>query len=214
MAPRAAVRPGPRRRGRPQGTSGARESILEAARHAFATRGYQGTTIRRVATAAGVDPALVHHYFGTKAGLFRAAIHLPFDAAAVIPAILAGDPAAVGERLAAFLVGLLDDPDAGGRVLSMLRAAASHEEAADALRSLIEREVLGPLARSLDRDRPELRAALVGSQVVGLAMARRVVGVEPLVSADRATVVAAIGPTFQRYLTGDLEAAGPPGAAR
>ena len=99
-----------RRTGRRPGDSGTREAILAAAREAFAADGYERATMRGVARAAGVDPALVSHYFGSKQGLFEAAMRPPFDPAEALPRVLAGDPAGAGLRLAAFAVGVLPDP--------------------------------------------------------------------------------------------------------
>jgi AcrR family transcriptional regulator len=192
------------RSGRRPGASGTRAAILAAARRLFAARGYDRTSLRAVAAEAGVDPALVAHFFGSKQRLFVAVVELPFDPAAVIPAVIGGDPGTAGERFARFVLGLLEEPEARGRITGLVRAAASEPEAAEMLRDLITREVLGRIVAELGSSDADLRASLAGSQVVGLVMARYVVGVEPLASLPAEEVAAAIGPTLQRYLTGPI----------
>ena len=193
------------RSGRRPGTSGTREAIAEAARRNFGELGYERTTIRAIAGEAGVDPALVVHFFGSKQQLFVSVMDLPFAPEEVLPKILAGDRDSVGERFARFIVGVLEDPAARTVLTGMVRAAASEPEAARMLRELISRRVFAAIAASLGVDDAELRANLVGSQVVGLVVARYIVAVEPLASLDPDQLVAAIGPNLQRYLVGDLD---------
>jgi AcrR family transcriptional regulator len=194
---------GPRRGRRPGGADTRRE-ILDAARALFASRGFERTTLRAVARHAGVDPALVLHYFESKESLFLSAIELPFEPEAVLPALLAGDADSLGERVAAFAVRLLEDEGARSRVVAIVRAAASEPAAAALLRGLIEKRIRDPIARALDNEDAELRAALMGSQIVGLVMARHVVGVEPLASLPPDELVKRVAPTFQRYLVEPL----------
>jgi AcrR family transcriptional regulator len=197
------------RSGRRPGVSGTREAILDAARRAFAEQGYQRATIRGVAELAGVDPALVHHYFGTKQGLFVAAVQLPVNPVEQLAAVLAHDPELVGERLIGVFLSVWDHAANHSPLLALVRSAVGDEQAAAMLREFITEEVLGRIARQLGSPDAELRATLVGSQVVGLIMARYVIRVEPLASASPAQVAAAVGPTLQRYLTGDIGAAAP-----
>ncbi|GAC1330247.1 MAG: TetR family transcriptional regulator [Mycobacteriales bacterium] len=192
------------RSGRRPGESGSREAILDAARASFAQRGYDGTTIRAIARDAGVDAALVHHFFGTKDAVFVEAMGLSIDPAVVLPALLASGLDGLGERLVRFFVGVWDDSASRSPFVALIRSAVSHDQAADMLRGFVSRQVLGRVAAALDQPAPELRAALVGSQLVGLGMVRYVIKVEPLASADIETVVSAIAPTVQRYLTGQL----------
>ena len=192
------------RGGRRKGASGTRDAILTAARRLFGEVGYERATLRAIASEAGVDPALVLHFFGSKEELFIAVVELPFDPRTVIPAVLAGEPEKAGVRLARFFLGVLDDPSGRARITSMVRAAASQPRAAEMLRDFLSRETLGPLARALGVEDAALRATLVGSQLVGVVMARHVVGVEPLASAPAETVADAIAPTLQRYLTEPL----------
>jgi AcrR family transcriptional regulator len=191
---------------RPGGSagSGSREAILAAARQALAQHGYDGTTVRGIAAEAGVDPALVHHFFGTKQGLFAAAMELPVDPSAVLPALLAPGVEGLGERLVRFFLSLWEAPADRSPFLALIRGAVTHEESAALLREFVTRAVLGRVAAAVNESQPELRATLAGSQMVGLAMARYVIRLEPLASADIETVVAAVAPTVQRYLAGSL----------
>lgn len=201
-------------RGRRAGRQPTREQILAAARRGFATRGYAGTTIRSVAADAGVDPALVLHYFGTKADLFAAAAHLPLSPTELVAGLVAAPPHRLGEAIARVFVRLGDDPDALAAWVAMIRAATADGQAAALLRDFLGDVVLGPVAAALVAagiaDAP-LRMTLVASQVVGLGIARHVVGVEPLASAPDDEIVAAVAPTLQRYLTGDIAVPAEPG---
>jgi AcrR family transcriptional regulator len=188
------------RSGRRPGAGGTREKILAAARSRFGDAGYEGSTIRGIASAAGVDPALILHYFGSKDGVFRAAMVLPFDPAAVLPDLLAPGLDGLGERLAGFFLETWESPR-GESMLGVLRSVVNNPEAAALLRAFVSREVLARLAAALEVDQPELRAALAGSQLIGVAFARYVVGLEPLASAPVADVARWIGPTLQRYFT-------------
>jgi AcrR family transcriptional regulator len=191
-----------RRTGRRTGDTSSRAAILDAARARFAERGYQATTIRAVAGAAGVDPALVHYFFGTKQGLFTAAMDLPYDPAEVVRRAGEGDPELVGERLATAVLELWDQPEAGERLAAMLRSAVTHEDAARLLREYFGREVLLRLAEAVGGPDAERRAGLLATQVVGLAMMRHVLKLEPIASMDADELAGWIGPTLQRYLTG------------
>jgi len=160
--------------------------------------------MRAIARAAGVDPALVLHYFGTKANVFLSAIELPFDPEAILPGVLDGDRETLGERFARFVVATLENDAARERVLAIVRAATSEPAAASILRGLIERRIRDPIAQALGTADAELRASLVGSQVVGLAMSRYVVRVEPIASLSPDRLVTLIAPTLQRYLAEPL----------
>jgi AcrR family transcriptional regulator len=192
------------RTGRRPGDSGARGAILEAARLSFATEGYEGSTIRGIAGRAKVDPALVHHYFGTKEGLFTAAMDFPFNPAEDLGPLLEQGADGLGERILRFFLSAWDRSSPASPFVAMIRSASSNDQAATMLRQFITREVIGRISHSLPADHPELRATLVGSQLVGLGLARYVVRIEPLASARAETVVRCISPTIQRYLTGDL----------
>lgn len=192
------------RRGRRPGGGDTRGAILAAARSLFASRGFTRTSIRAIARRARVDPSLVLHYFESKDALFLASVELPFEPEAVLPGLLAGDRRTVGERVARFVVATLEDEPARERALAIVRAAASEPAAAALLRGLVERRVRDPLARALGADEPELRASLLGSQVVGLIVARYVVRVEPLASLAPERLAAILAPALQRHLAGPL----------
>jgi AcrR family transcriptional regulator len=193
-----------KRRGRRPGPSGTREGIAQAARRQFAALGYDRTTIRSIAAEAGVDPALVVHYFGSKQRLFLTAIELPFEVTDLVAQLESGPRDKVGERVAQFALEVLGDPGARARWTGMIRAAASDPDAAGILREVLNRQIFEPLAEALGSEDAQLRANLASSQMVGLVMARYVIGIEPLASADAETVAAAIAPTLQRYLVEPL----------
>jgi AcrR family transcriptional regulator len=191
-----------RRPGRTAGAPPNRETILAVARGQFAERGYDSTTIRSIAGAAGVDPALVHHYFGSKDQLFASAVRFPMVPGEFVPQLIAGGVDGLGERLLRRFLGLWStDPAA---MVGLIRSATSHEYAARMLREFVTKEVLERIAEALEMPQPRLRAALVASQLVGLAVARFVVRLEPIASADPETLVACYAPTLQRYLAGPL----------
>lgn len=194
-----------KRVGRRPGRSGTRDAILAAARRQFAELGYDRTTLRSVAAEAGVDPALVVHFFGSKQRLFIAGVELPVDPGTVIHEVTAAPRSETGARLAAVLLAALEHPDVRDRWVGMIRAAASEPEAARMLREVLETRVFAPLAEALGVEDAPLRATLAGSQLVGLGMARYIVGVEPLASTDARTIARAVGPTLQRYLVGSLD---------
>jgi AcrR family transcriptional regulator len=180
------------------------ERILAAARACFTESGYEGATIRRIASRAGCDPALVYYFFDTKADLFAAALALPASAPAMVEHALSAGLEGVGDRLATALLDRLDNPEARGSLVAMVRAAASHEQAARMLREFLTTEAITPLAAALNVDNPRLRASLAGSQLIGLVMARYIVGIEPLATADHATVASYVGACLQRCLTEPL----------
>lgn len=194
----------PRRGGRRPGTSGTREAILAAASRHFAQHGYDRASLRGIAGEAGVDQKLIAHFFGSKQQLFVAAVGLPFNPGEVLPAILAGDRATVGERLAELLVNVLEQPEHHQRLTGVVRAAASEPEVARMLREFLTRELFAPAAELLGSEDGPFRANLVGSQIVGLVMARYVIAIEPLASMPPKAVAAAVAPTLQRYLVGPL----------
>jgi AcrR family transcriptional regulator len=197
----------PRRgRGRPPRDAaaegpGARERILEAARAEFAERGYDKTSVRGIAKAAGVDAALVHHYFGTKDEVFAAAIEVSFEPALVIPAVLGAGTEGIGERLARYFIGVWENPATRAPLLAIIRSALTHEAAAAVLRGFVLRRLLERVADELRVPDPTFRAELAASHMIGIAILRYVVRVEPLASADPEDIIRMVAPTLQRYLT-------------
>ncbi|MEU3726380.1 TetR family transcriptional regulator [Streptomyces sp. NPDC031705] len=180
---------------------GTQERIRLAAREVFAERGYDKTSVRGVAKVAGVDPALVHHYFGSKDDLFAAAVEVSMEPALVVPALLGGGPEGIGERLVRYFLGVWENPATRVPLLAVIRSALTHEAAAKVLRTLVLRRVLERIAADLDVPDPTFRAELAASHMVGIAVLRYVVQVEPLASADPEDIVAMVAPTLQRYLT-------------
>ena len=177
---------------------------MAAARRAFTEKGYDAASLRQIAAEAGVDQGMVRHYYTDKAGLFRAAMELPVDPQAMLAGLLAGARDGLGERLLSWFLRQWDDAGGHSPMVILVRSAVTHEESTRLLRESVTAQVLGPLAAAMETPDRELRASLVGSQMIGLVMARYIVRVEPLASADRATVIAAVAPTVQRYLTGPI----------
>ena len=194
-----------RRSGRRPGPTTTRAAIAEAARRQFAELGYDRATLRGIAGEAGVDAALVVRFHGSKEALFREVMALPPAVVEALAGLADGPTATVGRRLAEAVVGMLEDPRSRSVVLGRIRSASSHPDAAALVRETVTRDV-GRLVAAVTDDQPETRAALVGSQIVGLALARYVVRVEPLASLPAADVVDHIAPVFQHYLGGPLTA--------
>jgi AcrR family transcriptional regulator len=192
-----------RRRGRRPGGSDTRLQLLDAARVEFAARGYDGATVRVIAERAGVDPAMVNHWFGGKEALFVAAVEFPVDPERMLAAVAPGPADELGERIVRTFLDVWD-PTGGRPLATLVRSVASHETAATLMRQFLGRMIVGRVVGPVAPDRAELRGALLGSQLVGLGMMRYVLRLEPLASADHDTVVAAVAPNIQRYLTGPL----------
>jgi AcrR family transcriptional regulator len=186
-----------RPRGRRPGSSDSRERILAAARERFAAHGYDRTRIRDVAGDAAVDAALVHYFFGTKDQLFAAVMELPLRPVEIIEPVLAEGVEGLGERLLRQVLAIWDDASNRTALLAMLQGATARPEAATALREFLMREIIGRVAAAAG---DPLKANLVGSQVVGLIVARYVVQVQPLASLESEEVVRLVAPTLQRYL--------------
>lgn len=194
------------RSGRRPGENSTSEAILVAAASRFAELGYDRASLRAIAADAGVDQKLIAHYFGSKQQLFVAAIGLPFNPTHALSTVLAGDRTETGARLAALLVNVLEQPQLYQRMTGVIRAAASEPDIARMMREFLTREVFYPIAELLETDQAEFRINLVGSQIVGLIVARYIVAIEPLASMPPAAVAAAIAPTLQRYLLEPLHA--------
>jgi AcrR family transcriptional regulator len=202
--------------GRRAGESRTREAILDAARRRFGEQGYDGATIRGIAADAGVNPALVHHFYGSKERLFAAAMRLPMVPSELITSVLGAERDRLGDqfpsRIGEILIGtMLQAWDVAGirtAFLGLLRSAATTDQGVVMLREFVASTIVASLTQVAglgDDAEGRYRATLVASQVVGLGFARYVLGLEPLASATTEDLVAAIGPTVQRYLTGDLD---------
>lgn len=194
----------PARSGRRPGQSGAREAILAAARVRFSEMGFDKTSIRAVASDAGVDPALVHHYFGTKQQLFGAVVQLPVDPELTLTAIDAAPLDRLGEIILRAVLGVWDSP-AGAGIVAMVRSIIGGGDNTLA-RAFILEVVMERVRQRIatPEDDGRLRVSLLGSQMIGLLMARKVIGIEPMASAEAETLITAIAPTLQRYLTGEI----------
>ncbi len=201
----------PVRSGRRAGDSGTREAILAAARAQVAERGYDGATIRGIAHLAAVDPALVHHFYGSKERLFAAAMQLPFIPSEVITAALAeiadrpGE--SVGEHMVRSALALWETAEMRGAFTGLLRSALTSEQAAAMLREFLAEAILRPVASvaaGADPERTPFRASLVASQMLGLAITRYVLQLGPVAAARADELAAAVGPALDRYLTGDI----------
>lgn len=207
--PEYAVPRRPRGRGRPRGGStDTRDRILEAAVEEFAELGYDGATIRGIAGRAGVDAALVHHYFGTKADLFTEIIGAPMRPDVQLPIILGGPRDEVGERIVRYVLEQWEIADVRKRGTVLLRTAIGNKLATPLLSAFLAREMIGRIAASLHstssegKKEAELRASLVGSQIAGLLIGRYVLKLPALASASVDELVDRIAPNVQHYLTG------------
>jgi AcrR family transcriptional regulator len=189
---------------RPLGSPDARRAVLNAARELFAELGFERTTMRVVAARAGVDPALIYHYFGDKDGLLFAALQPPVDEATVFAGLAdAGDRA--GEELVRRLIGVWENrPEIREQMAAILRTGLSHDHAGRLLRDILSSFILAALGEVLAGDRRELRVALIGSQIGGLMLARYILKVPGAAAASPEDLVRAVAPTVQRYLTGDI----------
>ncbi|MFI6408818.1 TetR family transcriptional regulator [Streptomyces sp. NPDC050548] len=194
-----------KRRGRPPRTESAdtRDRILAAAREVFSERGYEKTSVRAIAKAAGVDSALVHHYFGTKEQVFESAVEVAFaPALRSRDTLLDGPLDGIGERLTRMIFGLWENPVTRTPLLAIVRSAVNNEAAAAVFRRLISGQLLRRIASQLDVPDPELRAELAAAQIVGVAMMRYVIKIEPVASADPEQIIARLAPVVQGHLTG------------
>ena len=192
------------RTGRRPGASNTREAILAAARQEFAERGFDRATIRGIATNAGVDPALVHHFYETKEKLFATAMHLAVVPSEALERLSTTRRSRLGETIVQTVLDLWEDDDTRAPLLALLRSAVTNEQAATMLREFVSATVLAAIAAVADQTEAGYRASLVGSELIGLGIARYVIGIEPLASSSSDKVVAAIGPTVQRYLLGRI----------
>ncbi len=196
-------RPGART-GRRPGESTTRDTILGVARSRFANMGFDKTSVRTIAAEAGVDPALVHHYFGTKRELFIAAIALPTDPTTVLKPVLAAETDDLGVALATAIMSVWDSPS-GEAVIAAFRSIIAGGDTSLVSTFLLQ-IALKDVARRVDvpKGTAALRVNLVASQMSGLLLTRHILGLEPVASMSTEEVVACIAPTLQRYLTGPL----------
>ena len=188
------------RTGRRPGAPDTREAILVAARRGFATRGYDATSVRAIATEADVDPALVIHYFGTKEALFTAATGMPPGLPALIAGLAAMPPQDFGKALVSSYVSFVDSDDSRNAILALVRSAVSHEEAADTLRQFLTVQLLPVIIQFTRHPDAQLRATLIAAQLIGIAMLRHVLHVESLARATPDDIATLVAPAIEQYL--------------
>jgi AcrR family transcriptional regulator len=189
------------RTGRRPGQTETREQILDAARNQFGERGYEGTTIRGIAAEAGVNPALIHHFFGSKELVFAAALELPINPNEVLSTILDGPRSEIGVRVLRLFLTLWREPDSRKSFLALVRSVSTNESAALVLRQFIERVMVARVSTALGI--PPLRLTALMSHIMGLAMVRYILGAEPMASADDEEIIATVAPVIQRYIDED-----------
>lgn len=213
--PSSAERPR-RGRGRPADGGDRATQILDAARREFAANGYDAVSIRAIARTAGVDPALVHHYYDGKEALFAAAMQLPFNPAEALPALFAGasGPDDIAERMVRFVFSIWREADTRAPFLALLRSAAGSDAGATMMRSFVSQALMARVAEVLP-PAPDLalRINLAAAHIVGVALVRYVVAVEPLASAGEEDVIQRLLPAIRGYFGGDAVAQTTPGSA-
>jgi AcrR family transcriptional regulator len=191
----------PARRGRRPAGEDTRGLITEAARSEFADKGYEGTSLRAVARVAGVDPALVHHYFDGKADLFAQSVVLTrVNPAVMVDRVLAGPMDTLGERLVRTFLGVWDDPENQERLVALVRALLTNDEVTVLMREFVTREIVGRVTEHTQVSEAPLRGALAASQIIGLATTRYVVRLPAMVAASHDDLARWLGPVLQRYL--------------
>ncbi len=194
-----------KRRGRRAAGEDTRAALIAAARETFVEKGYDGATVRAIAARAGVDAAMVNHWFGGKEGLFaQSVLQLPFDPAEILKRLIDGPVEQAGERIIRTFITVWD-ATGGGTFAALIRSVTSQPEVATALKSFLITAIFKNVLAEIGAEQRDLRATLCATQMVGLGIVRYVVHFEPLASADIDTVVKAVAPNLQRYLTGELD---------
>lgn len=189
------------RAGRRAGSPDTRAEILEAAKQVFAELGYDRATVRGIATEAGVDPSLIYHYFGPKDQLFAASIDIPLPAAEALRGALGGETDHIGRRLAETFFFVWEQDEARAPLLGILRSAIGGEDqAVAAFREFLTTAVLDQIAPLIGGREPRLRAQLMASQLVGVALTRYVIQLEPIASEPVEDIVGLVAPRIQSYV--------------
>jgi AcrR family transcriptional regulator len=192
-------------KGRRPGNRDTRGEILTAARHTFAAKGFAGASVRGIAAEAGVDAALVHHYFDTKEQLFLATVDIPIVLTDLIDHVTASGLDGLGDRMIRTILSVWDS-ELQPSLVGAVRTALTDPGLTRSISEFLTLEVIGRILRTVQVPEPEAsrRAGLVASQVLGVIIGRYVLKLPPLVAQSTDQLAAAIGPTLQRYLTGDL----------
>jgi AcrR family transcriptional regulator len=192
-----------RRRGRPSASESVnrREQIVAAAAEEFSERGYDGATMRGIATRAQVDPALLHHYYGTKSDLFAATVGAPMRPDLELPKIFAGPRDEIGESIVRYLLTTLDDPTMRKRAVMLVRAGIGNKLTTPLFAAVLQREVLERVVKTMNAPDAELRASLVASHIAGLIVGRYILQLPELATADADDLVTRVGPVLQRYFS-------------
>jgi AcrR family transcriptional regulator len=195
------------RPGRRPGNPDTKDTILSAARTLFATNGFKGTSIRQIAAAAEVDPALVHHYFASKDQLFLATVKIPLDLRSTLSSVLAANPADFGPNLVRTLLGVWSS-EVGPSMVAAFRAALADPESSRMVQEFVGTTVLGTVsaAMHLAPNEAPRRTALIASQMLGIIVGRYLLLLEPLASMSAEDLISSAGRTVQHYLTGPLDA--------
>lgn len=192
------------RRGRRPGPGTTRDDIVVAARHAFAERGFEGATIRSIASDAGVDPATIYHFFANKDELLAAAVQLPMDPASMLGSVGAGDASETARRILATVLEVWDDELVREQLVALVRVATTRHDVGAVAQQMFEQQIISAIAALIDLPDARLRAGLIASQIAGLLLLRHVMGVAPIATMNADDVVASMAPTVERYLAGDL----------
>ncbi|OIN79475.1 TetR/AcrR family transcriptional regulator [Mycobacterium malmoense] len=187
--------------GRRPGNPDTRNEIVATARRLFADSGYDKTSVRDIAAGSGVDPALIRHYFGSKAELFRSTMGWPFEPAEISARIARGDRDDIGARLTRVFFEAWERPDSRASLLAILRGAATHNESAALVRQFIQGQLYPQLARLLTGTDTELRIDVAMAQLLGIAYLRHVLQVEPIASAPVDELIARVTPIVTAHLT-------------
>jgi AcrR family transcriptional regulator len=188
------------RTGRRPGTSDTRDQILAVARRRFATRGYDATSLRGIATDAKVDPALLIHYFGTKEGLFAAATGLPSGLSELFDGAEGASLRDFSESLVRGYLQFVDSDHSRNAILALVRSAVSNEKAAAMLREFLTAELLPVVGSHTEHENAPLRASLVAAQLIGVAVVRHVLRVDHVARASQDEIVALVAPVIEQYL--------------
>ncbi|MFE9251120.1 TetR family transcriptional regulator [Streptomyces sp. NPDC007088] len=191
--------------GRRPGETRTRAAILDAARSCFAEGGFEGTSMRRIAEAAGVDQALVHHFYGSKQNLFIQVLELPEKLRAAISTAARGELTGMGERIVRAHLSVWDDVSTRPALMAMVRSAATHSEAGTRLRDTLSAMLARALDQAVAAPDTGLRVNLVASQLVGLGLMRYILLLEPLASADTDTVARYYGAAVQAIVEGGAD---------